>query len=47
MRIKKINTVSVITLCASVGYLVSALFGNTFVYTYPFMLIMLAFSRFE
>lgn len=45
--IKKINTVSVITLCASVGYLVSALFGNTFVYTYPFMLIMLAFSRFE
>lgn len=39
---REIEKESIICLGAGVGYLVSALFGNTFTYTYPFLLIVLA-----
>lgn len=39
---KSLSNVSVICLSCALAYLVSAMFGNTFTYTYPFLLIVLA-----
>ncbi len=44
IRVKKISQTNVACLCSALGYLVSAFFGNTFTYTYPFLLITLALS---
>ena len=43
-RKKELSSQSIICFGGSVGYLVSAFFGNTFTYTYPFLLILLAFG---
>lgn len=41
---KSLQSTSVICLSCALAYLVSAMFGNTFTYTYPFLLIVLAFG---
>lgn len=47
IRRKELTGESFVSLGAGVGYLVSAFFGNTFTYTYPFLLIVLAFGMFK
>lgn len=46
-RRKELSSSSLVCLIAAVGYLISALFGNTFTYTYPFLLILLGLGMFK
>ncbi len=47
LRRKEIEPEQTVCLASALAYLVSALFGNTFPYTYPFLLILLAFGVFK
>lgn len=43
-RLKEMNPTGIIALGAITGYLISAMFGNTMYYTYPYFLIFLALA---
>lgn len=47
LRRKELTQTAFICLIASISYCISAFFGNTFTYTYPFLLIVLGLGMFK